>query len=76
MAVDKGLAIIGVEFSRQSAAQQSLLQAVMECLGVGSGIVGGKGDESGMVVDENAQMGGEGFAVDRQGGTLGEIGHP
>src|ERR1022692_4323050 len=48
----------------------------MERLGVGLRIIGGKRDESGMVIDQEAQMGRQCFASDRKSWTGREVHHP
>src|ERR1035441_8970479 len=42
---DEGLALVGVELARQPAAQNGFLESVMKSLGVGLGVISGKGDE-------------------------------
>ena len=58
--VGEGAALIGVELDRQTAAADGFLEGVMKALGVGMEVVGGEGDEPGVIVDDQAQVGGEG----------------
>src|SRR5207249_6110899 len=54
--VDEGLALVGVEFAGQAPAQDRFLKRVMKGLGVGVTIIGGKRDQTRMVIDQDAQV--------------------
>ncbi len=74
---DKGLALVGIELVGQAAAQDGLLEAVEESDGVAGEIIGGVGDEAAVVVNNDAELGGDGFALgSAQGGAAGEVDHP
>jgi len=75
--VDEGFALVGVEFDRQAAPQHSLLEAVEESGGVGARVVAGKDNESTVVVNNEAEVGGDDFAIiSTESRTAGEIDHP
>ena len=69
VAIDEGLALVGVELAGQSPAQHGFLERVMKSFGVGLGIIPRKRKQAGMIVDEHAQMSGQGLAFDRKGGS-------
>jgi hypothetical protein len=56
--VDEGLALVGVEFDGESPAQDGLFEAVQEAGGVAGQVVCGIGDESTVVVEDDAELGG------------------
>ena len=75
--VDEGFALVGVEFDRQAAPQHGLLEAVEESGGVGARVVASKDDEPTVVVNNEAEVGGDDFAVvSTESRTAGEIDHP
>lgn len=57
--------------------QDGLLEAVKEGDDVAGQVIGGVGDESAVVVEDDAELGGNGFVlVGVQSGTGGEVNHP
>lgn len=76
VAVDEGLALIGVKFAGQAAAEDRFLERVMKGLGVGVEIVGGERNQAGMIVNEDAELSGHALALDRESGAGREIDHP
>ena len=74
--VDEGLALVGVELARQTAAQNGFLESVMKSLGVGLGVISGKRDEPGVVIDQNTQMRQQRLAADGEGWAGREVHHP
>jgi hypothetical protein len=69
--VDEGFALVGVEFDRQASSQHGLHEAVEECGGVGVCVVAGKDNESTVVVNNEAEVGGDDFAVGSTEGLCG-----
>jgi len=53
MVISERAALVGVEFSGQAAAAQSLLESLVEGLGVGPQIIGRIGNEPRVVVDDD-----------------------
>jgi hypothetical protein len=75
--VDEGFALVGVEFEGQAAPQNGLLEGVEERGGVGVCVVAGKDNESAVVVNNEAEVGGDDFAVvSAKSRPAGEIDHP
>jgi hypothetical protein len=54
VSVDEGFALIGVELAGQAAAQNCFLEGVMKSLGIGLGVVSGKGNEPGVIIHQHA----------------------
>ena len=77
MVVDEGFALVGVEFDGQASSQHGLHEAVEERGGVSVCVVAGKDNESTVVVNNEAEVGGDDFAVgSTESRTAGEIDHP
>ena len=75
--VDEGFALVGVEFDGQAAPQNGLLEGVEERGGVGVRVVAGKDNESAVVVNNEAEVGGDDLAVvSAKSRPAGEIDHP
>lgn len=78
MIVGERPALIGVQLARQSPAPKGFLQALMKTACVRPPIVSGVGHDTGMVVNESAQMGRLRFLLpgDTQEGSRGKVRHP
>ena len=63
MMIDEGFALVGVKLERQAATQDRLLEAVQERGGVAVGIVGAISDEAAVIIEDDAQLGGEHFVI-------------
>lgn len=75
--VDEGFSLVGVELEGKTPAQDRLFEAVQKRGGVGFGIICPVGNESAVVVEQQAEMGGKDFAIGSpQGRTTGEVHHP
>ena len=75
--VDEGPALIGVEAQGQSAPQDGLLEAVQEGGRVASQIISGKGDEPAVVIEDDAKLSGDHFALGAsQRRSASEVHHP
>jgi hypothetical protein len=61
--IGEGSALVGVELGGQAAAAQGFFERVMEGLGVGPQAIGRLRNEARVVVDEDTQEGGPGFAA-------------
>jgi len=59
--VDEGFALVGVELARQATAQNGFLESVMKSLGIGLGVISGKRDEPGVVIDQDYSATGSGL---------------
>ena len=68
---DEGFALVGVKLAGQAAAQDRFFEGVMKRLGVGLGVVSGKGDETGVVIDQDAELSGQRLAAGRKGRAPG-----
>jgi hypothetical protein len=76
VSVNEGLAIVGVKLAGQSPTQDGFFECVMKRFGVGLGIIGREGNESGVIIDQDAELSAQRFAVDREGGSRREVHHP
>src|SRR2546425_1356249 len=78
MVIGEGAALVGIEFGGQAAAAQSFLEGLVEGLGVRPQAISGKGNEPGVIVDNDTKKGGNRFGpVGRlQIGAGGKVGHP
>jgi hypothetical protein len=64
--VDEGTAEVGVKLVRNAASLDGLLERVVEAAGIGSWVIGCKGDQPGVIIQDQTQMRGEGFASSRE----------
>ena len=76
VSIDEGLALVGVEFARQSPTQHGFFQSVMKRFGIGLAIVGAERNQSRVIVNKNAQMSAEAFSLHRQHWARREVDHP
>ena len=75
--VDEGFALVGVELVRQAAAKNALFEAVQEAGRVAATVIRGVGDQAAVVVEQDAELGGDYFAFEgAQGWAAGEVNHP
>src|SRR2546423_157796 len=78
MVIGERTALVGIEFGGQAAAAQSFLESMMEGLSISPQAITGKGNETGMVVNDHTQEGGHSFGP-RGGGQIGaggKVRHP
>ena len=69
--------VVDVEFVGEASALNGFFEGVMEGFGAFSEVVGGIGEEACVVVDDDAEVGGEVFAVGLDElGAGAEVGHP
>src|SRR6266705_163718 len=59
--IGEGAALVGVEFGGQAAAAQSLLEGLMEGLGVSPQVISRKGNEPRVIINDDTQESGNGF---------------
>ena len=60
MIVGEGTTLIGVDGAGETPAAQGILEGEMKTLGVGPGVIEGRGDQTGVIVDDGAEMGWDG----------------
>jgi hypothetical protein len=74
---NEGGAVVDIEFVREASTEDGFFEGVVEGLGAFPKVVGGIGEEAGVVVDDDGEVGGEELAVGTDElGSGAEVGHP
>jgi hypothetical protein len=74
--VDEGASVVGEEFSGKPPAAEGFFEATQQSLGVGGPAIGGEGNKTRVIVDDHAQMSGDGFGMQGEERTGGEVDDP
>src|ERR1700750_1153764 len=76
MFVRKWFAIIGIEFMRDPATLDGLFECLMKSIAVGCQVIGAVSNEARMIIQNQAEVGREDFAIDIKFWTRRKIRHP
>src|ERR1700719_2598842 len=76
MFVRKWFAIIGIEFMRDPATLDCLFERLMKSIAVGCQVIGAVSNEARMIIQDQAEVGREDFALDVKFWPGRKIRHP